>query len=171
MTINLSVMPKPNYSAMLAELNDELDGLIGERNRLQKKLDAILDAIEAVKTVAEESDQVIVQPTTLADDAGFTEKVRELLFVNSAKSFTALEIREVFLEVDKNADPKIMLIHIHNTVKRLHKQGELEEVDRLDGKGYRWASVTAKSRMAQIKAHVPHGFVPMNTPADGLKKK
>jgi hypothetical protein len=173
-----------NYSEMMAELEGELSRAMDERERVEARIDTLLTAIESVKSLAEESDEEVIQPPS-APEAGFTEKVRAVLNLNMAKSFTPVEIRDVLIDNERDADPKVMLIHIHNTVKRLRRQGEVEIVMRPDGnRGYRAKSIMAKDAMDRIKRGMippsqigaatgcaivigkdkPHGFVPMNTP-------
>jgi len=155
-SICINLLLVPNYSTMLTELEGELSQAVDEQEKLQARIDALLTAIESVKALAEQSDEEIVEPPS-APEAGFTEKVRRMLEMNMAKSFTPVEIRDVLIHHDTDADPKVMLIHVHNTVKRLLRQGELEEVVRPDrNKGYRAKSVMAKERMDQIK----QGMIP-----------
>lgn len=145
-----------NYNAMITELEEELTKAIKDRDKLMDRIDALITAIQSVKELAEEaSDEKIISPRRVAEDAGFTEQIRTLFQLNAAKSFTPVEIREVLMEFHEDADPKVVLIHVHNTVKRLHKQGEIEEVNRVDGRGYRLKSIMAKERMTQIKATMP----------------
>jgi hypothetical protein len=137
----------PNYSIMITELEADLSRAMDEREKLQARIDALLTAIESVRSLAEDSDEEIIQPPS-APEAGFTEKVRTILDLNMSKSFTPVEIRDVLAREEGNSDPKIMLIHVHNTVKRLRRQGEIEEVVRPDGnKGYRAKSLMAKDVM------------------------
>jgi len=147
----------PNYSAMIKELEGEVAILANDREKLCDRIDTLLNTIESIKRLAEGKEEQVIQPTYIGD-GGFTDRIRSLLELNAAKSFSPKEIREIFAEFDKDADPKVMLIHIHNTVKRLHKQGELEELTRPDGKAYRWQSVMAKERMEQIKQHASAYF-------------
>jgi hypothetical protein len=135
--VNLSFVP--NYNVMLGELQEDFKRAMAEREQLDRRIAGLMKAMEAVKALAEDAAEPIIQPPPLADEAGFTDKVRNLLRANPARLFSAVEIRDVFLEFDPKADPKILLIHTHNTVKRLHRQKEVEEVTGSDGKtSYRW---------------------------------
>jgi hypothetical protein len=136
-SVNLPFVP--NYNVMLGELQEEFKRTITERELLDRRIAGLMKAMEAVKVLAEDASEPIVSPPPIADEAGFTDKVRNLLKANPARSFTAVDIRDVFLEFYPKADPKVMLIHTHNTLKRLLKQNEVEEVIGADGKsGYRW---------------------------------
>jgi hypothetical protein len=128
----------PNYNAMLSELHEEFKRLFAERESLDKRLTTLKRAEEAIYALAEEMNEPIVQPP--AEEAGFTDKVRNLLKANPARVFSPVLIRDALLEFDPKADPKVLLIHTHNTLKRLHKQNEVTEVP-ADGKtSYRWRS-------------------------------
>jgi hypothetical protein len=139
----------PNYNVMLGELQADFMRAMVEREQIDRRIAGLMKAMEAIKVLAEETSEPIIQPPPLADEAGFTDKVRNLLKANPARLFTAIEIRDVFLEFDPKADPKILLIHTHNTVKRLHRQKEVEEVTGSDGKiSYRWQMTVGDGIMA-----------------------
>lgn len=144
----------PNYTAMLAEIRSEIDSLMAQGTRIHDRLEALVKAMEAIQVLAKDSDLPILgPPPSLPDnDPGMTDKVRAILKNNPLRSLTAVEIRDVFLESDKYADAKVMLIHIHNTLKRLHKQGELDEIDAPENrKAYRakFPGVDIMSLLAQ----------------------
>jgi hypothetical protein len=127
----------PNYSETITEFEAELKRLFEQRGHIDRQIANLAKAIEAIKALAEQMDEPII-PAPLSDQAGFTEKVRALLRANAAKGLTAVEIRDSLLQASPKEDPKIMLIHTHNTVKRLHKQGEVDEIVERDGRvGYR----------------------------------
>ena len=131
----------PNYQAMLDELFDELAELIREQGQVEARLQRVNAAIEAIKILAAESDDPLVEPPPMPADEeqGFTGRVREILKANSLKRLTALEVRDVIMRSLPDGDPKIVLIHIHNTLKRLHKQEEVEETRISDGRtAYQW---------------------------------
>jgi len=134
--ICINLLYVPNFNAMLTELQEEFKRVMAQREILDQRIAALMKAMDSVKLLAEEIDSPITQPPSLPDEAGFTEKVRNLLRANPARYFTAVQIRDVLSEFDPKADQKILLIHTHNTLKRLHKQTEVEEGS--DGKSYRW---------------------------------
>jgi len=136
--INLLFMP--NYSAVIEDFEQELHRLIAERDKVNSQIERITKAIEAVQLLAEEDDAPIMQPPPLPPDkeGGFSDRVRAILDANPLRTLTALEIRDVMLQSSPDDDPKVMLIHIHNTLKRLFMQGELEEQELPEGrKGYK----------------------------------
>jgi hypothetical protein len=140
--VSLNIVP--NYNEMIAELQEELTRLVAERDKIGEQVEALIKAMNAIKVLAlrDDSAQPISTPV-MADDSGFTDKIRSLLKANPARSFTAVEVRDVLLEFDKYADAKVLLIHTHNTLKRLHKQSEVEEVAAgSDGRtSYRWKGI------------------------------
>jgi hypothetical protein len=130
----------PNYTSIVADFEGELHRLIAERDKVNGQIDRITKAIEAIQLLAQESDAPIMEPPPLPPDkeAGFSDRVRAILDANPLRTLTALEIRDVMLKTNPKDDPKIMLIHIHNTLKRLFMQGELEEHELAEGrKGYK----------------------------------
>jgi hypothetical protein len=137
------------------------------QSQVEARLQRVNAAIDAIKVLAAESDEPLIEPPPmLADEEkGFTDRVREVLKANSLKRLTALEIRDVILKSSPKDDPKIVLIHIHNTLKRLHKQEEVEETRISDGRNaYQWKGTTqnawsdliiAAGKIAGIPAGVP----------------
>jgi hypothetical protein len=130
---------------MSLELQVELEQIARAQEKLQKRLDSVLNAIKAIEVLAQESDEPIIEPHPLSadDEQGFTDQVRAILIANPIRAFTAVDIRNVILERldsdDEYADPKIMLIHTHNTLKRLFRQDEVIQVPMNDGRtGYKW---------------------------------
>jgi hypothetical protein len=133
----------PNYNEILATLETELERMIRARDKFQQQVEGVYTAIKAIQVLAQDSQEPIVEPPPLSahEESGFTDRARSLLKANPARAFTALDVRTVMLEWSPKADPKIMLIHVHNTLKRLFKQGEVDETQTSDGRvAYRWKS-------------------------------
>jgi hypothetical protein len=157
----------PNYNAIVAEFQAELDSVIAQRDQLERQIVSISKAMEAIKVLAEESNEPIEPPPPLMMDseAGFTDRVRAILRANPAKALSAIIIRDAFLKDAPKDDPKILLIHTHNTLKRLHRQQEVEEVATPEGRAYRWTAFRRGSlaeRMRTMKSIEELG--PNNTP-------
>jgi hypothetical protein len=140
-SIYVNLPSVPNYNAIITELQAEFDSLVQRKEQLNKQIVELAKAMEAIRVLAEESDEPTVEPPPLMMDSerGFTDRVRAILRANPAKALTAVVIRDAFLKDAPKDDPKILLIHTHNTLKRLHKQGEVEEVAMQDGRAYRWS--------------------------------
>jgi hypothetical protein len=133
----------PNYTEMALELQVELEQITRAQEKLQKRLEGVINAINAIEVLVQESDEPIVKPPPLSEDEeqGFTEQVRAILRANSTRAFSAVEIRNVMLEGNPGSDPKVALIHTHNTLKRLFRQNEVLEVQTPDNRtGYKWKS-------------------------------
>jgi hypothetical protein len=149
----------PNYSSMLLTLKADLDRVIGERDALQNKIERINAAIDALELLAaQDSDAPILEPPPMdpEEEKGFSDRVRGVLQANRLRSLTAVEIRDVLLRADPKADPKITLIHTHNTLKRLERQIEVKEVPREEGKtAYRW--LRKSSSVAMAMTPIPSG--------------
>ncbi len=145
----------PDYNAILGEFAKEIQRLVTQRDQITQRINALVQAMESVKVAAQETEEPIVAPPPLADEEGFTNKIRNLLKMNPARSFTPVEIRNVLAEFDRGADQRILLIHTHNTVKRLHRQGEVDEVPRDEGKAYRWKHKSFGARIAEVGSLTP----------------
>jgi hypothetical protein len=157
----------PNYNATIAEFQEQLDSLLDQRDQLERQISGVKAVIEAIKTLADESDEstIEVPPLPPNEEAGFTDRVRAILKANPALALTAVVIRDEFLKTAPKEDPKILLIHTHNTLKRLLKQEEVVSVDTSAGRGYRW-SFASRNSLADLffpKVATPH-------PADQLSK-
>jgi hypothetical protein len=143
----------PNYLLMLDEMRCEYDRLMAERNHIHGRLAALEKAMEAMNTLVKGSGLPSFTPPPLPpdEDAGFTENVRAVLKANPLRPVTAVEVRDTFMDSDPNGDPKVLLIHAHNTLKRLHKQGEVEESDAFEGrKGYKLKPPPAYNHLADL---------------------
>lgn len=134
----------PNYRPILETLRTDLERFIAERDAIEEKIERIGTAIQAIEVLAQEFDAPILEPPPLPPDEeqGFTDRVREILKTNSPKRLTAIEIRDVLMKATPDDDPKIVLIHTHNTLKRLRKQEEVKETQIADGRNaYEWKFV------------------------------
>jgi hypothetical protein len=139
-TVNLRDVP--NYSQIIQEFQDELQRLMLERNKIDDQIQRLSKALESVQILAADSDAPVMEPPPLPPDeeAGFTNRVRAVLNANTSRYLTAIEVRDVL--TGPRDDPKTMLIHTHNTLKRLHRQGEIDEQKLSDGKaGYKAKSI------------------------------
>ena len=72
--------------------------------------------------------RIVLRSTSIRPFAA-TDRVRNLLKANPERPITPVAVRDVLLEFDRDADPKAMLIHTHNTLKRLKKEDEVEEIE------------------------------------------
>jgi hypothetical protein len=144
----------PNYQAMLDELHEEMTRLLYAKNDIELSFQRVSAAVEALKTLAAESTEPLMEPPPMHPDEerGFTDRVREILKANSLKRLTALEIRDVLLKSSPNDDQKIVLIHTHNTLKRLHKQEEVEETRISDGRNaYQWKQPSFAEALGSLR--------------------
>lgn len=128
----------PNYNAMIAELQAEMNSLLEQEQQLAVRIAELEKAMDSIRTLAEEEITLNPPPLKMDSEAGFTDRVRAVLQANPALALTAVLIRDEFLKTAVDEDPKILLIHTHNTLKRLSRQGEVEVVTTSAGTGYRW---------------------------------
>ena len=153
----------PNYQEMLDELFDELVELSHTQSQIETRLQRVNAAIEAIKVLASDSDEPLIEPPQMPADEekGFTDRVREVLKANSLKRLTAIEIRDVILKSSPKDDPKIVLIHIHNTLKRLYKQDEVEETRISDGRNaYQWREIARSALLEHVLGGGVVGVIP-----------
>jgi hypothetical protein len=143
----------PNYQATIAEFEDELARLTVQREQLESRMAALTQAIESIKVLAQESDEPLVVPPDLDD--GFTDRVRAIAKANYPRPITAVEVRDVLMESSPHDDPKTVLIHVHNTLKRLHRQKELSAFNGAAGRtAYTYDMNMAREILAQL-ANIP----------------
>jgi hypothetical protein len=126
----------PNYDEIAVDLQLELERVLSMRENLNRQAERLQAAIKAIEELAEGSDQPIVEVplSSLEDERGFTDQIRAIFRANPLKSFTAVAMRNVLIERNPELDPKITLIHAHNTLKRLWKQEEIVVTQAEDGR-------------------------------------
>ena len=130
-----------NYTQTLSTFHAEMNRLLMERGKIDEQIENLTSVIEIVQRLAKQSNEPIAEPPPMRPDeeTGFTDRVRAVLKSNNPRPLTAVDIRDVLLKSAPKDDPKIMMIHTHNTLKRLEKQEEVEEVPGVDGRNaYRW---------------------------------
>jgi hypothetical protein len=135
--INLQIVP--TYNEILSTLRQNVEHMVAEHAAIGKKITSLMKAIEAVQALAAE-EELVIQPPTMPPEmeAGFTDRVRNILKANPFRPLTAVEVRDVLLKETPKDDPKVTLIHAHNTLKRLKSQDEVDESDAPEGrKAYR----------------------------------
>lgn len=144
----------PNYNEIVAELQAELERVTRVRANAEKQMEKLLKAIATIQLIAEGEDRAIIEPPPLAPDEeqGFTDQVRAILKANQATPLSAVSIRDLMLTRTPKADPKVTLIHVHNTLKRLFRQDEIVEVQLADGRtGYRTKATPVIDLMASLR--------------------
>jgi len=137
----------PNYQAMLDEVLEDFNRLAILQHDTETRMAQLQQLIESLQTLALEEQESLVEPPAMSSDEerGFTDRIREILKSNSIKRLVAVEIRDVLMKQMPDADPRIVLIHTHNTLKRLHSQNEVEETKLSDGrKAYQWKAPILK---------------------------
>jgi hypothetical protein len=156
----------PNYTATAAEFEEELRRLVGQRDELDRQIANVTKALEAIQTLAQESREPLVVPPDLdSTPAGFTDRVRTVVSANYPRAVTAVEVRDALS--DSGSDLKTMLIHVHNTLKRLQRQREVHASLGSDG---RTAYVKAMESVGQIAERMLSEY-PVITEAEAKRRK
>jgi hypothetical protein len=129
-----------NFQEQLVLFHQELTRLTDERDNIDRQISGVLDVIKSLADLVEDAGEEPVVPQLAPEaEAGFTDRVRTLLQASPGRALTAIQIRNAFVEVDPKQDSRVMLIHAHNTLKRLLKQNEVDEVQTTDGRvAYKW---------------------------------
>jgi hypothetical protein len=122
---------KEHYLRALEEARSEMVRLIQQRSEIDAKLSKLKHTVDALSALCE---QPVSEPATPAltsaqiDDLGITDAIRKVL-TDSKLPLTAPQIRDalVNLGIDVSQYASILTV-IHNTIKRMTKQGEIREV-------------------------------------------
>lgn len=164
-----------NYTEIVVELQAEAERLTHARDKAQQQLDRVMDAIKAIEVLAQASDEPIIQPSPLSEgeEQGFTSHVRAILKANPLRPFTAVEIRNQMQDEwstdHEEYDPKVRLIHIHNTLKRLFKQEEVIEIQAEDGRtAYKWKRV--EPPVVDLMAALKESLAKMNSTQSAIRR-
>jgi len=130
-----------DYARSLREFQAEKARLIDQKRALEERLERLERVISDVERLADESDDPLVyppEPMSEQETESFTDRVRQCLLLNDARSLLPKQIRDMLLNGNPTADQRVRqntLVHVHNTLKRLERQGEVE----LASMGrYRW---------------------------------
>jgi cell division septum initiation protein DivIVA len=130
----------PDYPGILNELLDEIRRVSAERDRLTQRISSLKAAIDTVQTLVQQTEETSIPIPQMPPnmEAGFTDRVRSILRTSPFRHFTAVEIRDSLLTDQNAAEAKVLLIHTHNTLKRLLKQEEVTETETEGRTGYTW---------------------------------
>lgn len=138
------------YEAALAKADAEFRELLKKRSEIDARLGQLKGTIEALTNLGEASQSTKQAPLFVqekfqqgielihADEMGITDSIRAI--IRDAKlPMTAPQIRDALVrsgyDVERYASP---LTVIHNTIKRMDKQGEVSAVQAPDGEFVGW---------------------------------
>lgn len=131
-----------DYETTLENAKARLQELAKQRDTIDREMQGLMRIIEGAQISVSPREPVDLPPIVADSDAeGFTKTVR-LILARSMTPLAPTEVRDALEMMGVEASsPKVLLIQVHNTLRRLFEQGEIEQVPR-DGKmAYRMLTV------------------------------
>lgn len=132
-----------DYKTTIEAAKARLEILAKERDTIDREMQGLMRIIEGAQFIESpaEPPKVPILPEPDADSSGFTESIR-LILRRSSVPLVPTEVRDALEMMGVEASsPKVLLIHVHNTLRRLFEKEEIEQVPR-DGKmAYRMLTV------------------------------
>jgi hypothetical protein len=134
------------YEVALAQAEDEMQQLLAKRAVIDARISQLKQGIESLRNLGGTRDFAKEMPKDIsgllelhvADQMGITDAIRTLI-KETALPLTAPQIRDALLryglDMDKYSSP---LTVIHNTIKRMDKQGEISSVRSPAGEFVGW---------------------------------
>jgi hypothetical protein len=160
-----------DYRHTLEDAQKRLQVLTEQRDAIDREIQGLLRIIEGAQIISsppEPTDVPAIPEAADADPAGFTKTIR-LILARSSTPLVPTEIRDS-LEIlgIEASSPKVLLIHVHNTLRRLFEKGEIEQVPREGKMAYRMltaADVFARTmRQHPLIALLSTGSRPSSSP-------
>jgi hypothetical protein len=163
-----------NYKSTYEDAKNRLKALAKQRDVIDREMQGlirIMEGAQIIESPAEPAKVPVIPEGTEADSTGFTKTVR-LILSRSRMPLVPTEIRDALESMGVEASsPKVLLIHVHNTLRRLFENGEIEQVP-LNGKmAYR--ALTAGDYLVQTMRAHPLGALfgglssPLSLPRQG----
>jgi len=133
---------KDVYLEALENARAELSALVKQRSELDERIVRLTKSIEGLQSLCEDKGQSAgLTPKIeceLSDSMGLSDAIRQIL-ANSILPRTAPEIRDFLVaEGFEPNDYSNMLTVIHNTLRRLERQGEISKVRFPGGSFWGW---------------------------------
>lgn len=129
------------YRKTLEAARADLANLLAEQKRINEKISKLAPVIQYLAQLCDEPIGSDVESMALGPDLGLTDAIRNVLRAASGRAVPPTEVRDLLahsrFNLGKYANP---LPPIHNTLKRLKDNKEIEEVETGSGKAYRWIS-------------------------------
>lgn len=120
-------MSDTDYKKALQRARTELEKLFGERSEIDRRITLLKRSIESLSELSGEN-KLINEISDFFEAKGLTHAIRRSLSKSSA-ALSPPEIRDLIKKSDSNWNPANPLTSIHNTLKRLEKQGEVIQTD------------------------------------------
>ena len=131
-----------DYKHTLEDAKARFQDLAQQRDAIDREMQALMRIIEGAQIVTSPAEPISISPLTADSDAeGFTKTVR-LVLARSRAPLIPTEVRDALDMMGVEASsPKVLLIQVHNTLRRLFEREEIEQVPR-DGKmAYRMLTI------------------------------
>ena len=142
-----------NYEQVEQDAKKRLQELASEREAIDREMQAIARIIEGAHLASQPEEPLIAtltnaERTPEPEQLGVTDAVR-LVLARAQVPLLPTEIRDALESMGIEASsPKVLIIHVHNVLRRLFEAGEIKQVPR-DGKmGYR--TETLADAMARV---------------------
>jgi hypothetical protein len=137
-----------NTKQSLSEFEAELKKLSEERDSLDRKIRGLVQVIEGLRIMSEESGPVGRLSDMLGspDEIGLTDAVRNYFEYIAAGPVFPVEIRDALLAAGyEGGGPQSSLLAVHSIISRMEKKGEIEPVKRDEKTAYRWVSKLSRA--------------------------
>src|SRR5689334_21362106 len=148
------------YKSALDAARKEYETLLLERQEMDQRilrLKQTIDGLSALCESDEDADAIVDVEPGLAPgySIGLTDAIRSILETNSNDVLNAKEVRVILENMGVDMKKKYVqpMVPVHNTLKRLEKQGEIVSLkdDRGNVVGYRWVTPIARA-MANVES-------------------
>jgi hypothetical protein len=140
-------MTGTDYKKVFQDLKDELEALLEQQEKTEKRIMQVKQSIVAIAPLAEEDDFVKQMAAVITTQMGITDSCRETL-KTAGRPLTPIQVRE---ELKKSGmDIKgytNILASIHSVLKRLLESGEAKSGTNAEGDTtYEWKRATVRHR-------------------------
>ena len=160
-----------SFLKALNDANAEIQRLIKQRNEIDLKLSKLKQTVSALSALCERPlPELKVQPRATVDaDLGISDAIRKVMF-ESKLPMTAPQIRDSLLNLGYDVDQySSILTVIHNTIKRMEKQGEIAEVKTSGGVFVGWIYKPRPTDLAELAYEFKRKYAPLEP--DGRKRR
>ena len=125
-----------NYEQTLEQAKQRLQELSAKRTEIEREMQALARIIEGAQIIAQPA-EVLILPDSPdeqnTEELGVTKSIR-LILGRARTPLMPTEIRDALESMGiEGSSSKVLLIHVHNVLRRLFENGEIEQIPQ-DGK-------------------------------------